>query len=202
MRVAPVSRSLAVLLTVALVGAAPAAGQDMATTRQSEPTLRRELRHQELLDAYKTLTADDAVAAEAAGRLAAISLEVQALARAGSLDDLRKLDPKARVAQVAGAAERTAQEHLAVSGWLFLVGATAEAEDSLASARTLDPGVKAATDDALAAARGQGVPKGGYHRYRGQFLPLDVRDRARTIDLALEAIAGLGLDAVRLPFQP
>lgn len=202
MRVAPVSRPLAALLTAALVVAAPAVGQDMAATRQSEPALRRELRHQELLDAYRTLTADDAVAADAAGRLAAISLEMQALTRAGSLDDLRKLDPKARVAQVAGAAERTAQEHLAVSGWLFLVGAVAEAEDALAGARTLDPGLKAATDDALAAARGQGVPKGGYHRYRGQFLPLDVRDRARTVDLALEAIAGLGLDAVRLPFTP
>lgn len=203
MRVAPASRSLAILLTMA-VGwtAAPAAGQDLATTRQSEPALRRELRHQELLDAYKTLSADEAIAAEAAARLAAISLEMQALARTGSLSDLQRLNPKERTAQIAAETERTAQEELAVAGWLFLVEARAEAEDALARARSVDPGLKNATDDALASARGEGVPKGGYHRYRGQFLPLDVRDRARTIDDALSALSALGLDAVRLPFEP
>ncbi len=204
MRVAPGIRPLAALwLTAAGMAAAPGFAQDLAATRQSEPALRRELRHQELLDAYKAIAAaQEASAAEASGRLAAISLEMQALARTSALADLRTLDPKARIAQVAAATERTAQEELAAAGWLFLVEARTEAEEALARARTLDPGLKNATDEALAQARGERVPKGGYHRYRGQFLALDVRDRARAIDDALAALAGLGLDAVRLPFTP
>jgi hypothetical protein len=197
------TKLLSALALLPSVLAPPLGAQDLAAIRATETQLRRELRQDELLVSYAALlpegTPADQVPPEVTARIAALSLERQALSQAAPLAELRALSRAEQIARVGGAA-LGASEALAAAGWLFLVDAVEPGEAQLARARDLDPGLKNATDQLLAAARGEPVPDGGYHRYRGRFLPLATRDRARAIDDALGALHALGGPA--LPFTP
>ncbi|MBK8979247.1 MAG: HEAT repeat domain-containing protein [Planctomycetes bacterium] len=187
----------------ALPATAPAAR--LAELEAGEVRARAELRHAEWLNAYGALLAvpdlDADLRDRATRRVAALGLEQRAVL--GDLDAaaLRTL-PTGRLLERLTERTRDAGDELAFAGWLLLGDHTAAAEDALARARTRDPALRDATDRVLADARGELVPRGGYHRYRGAFLPLAERDRARRIDDALAALAGLGVTGAEPPFAP
>ncbi|MFO1054462.1 MAG: HEAT repeat domain-containing protein [Planctomycetota bacterium] len=179
------------------------AAQDLDTLQRTEADGRRTLEHERLCAAWTVAEkqADEGQRATIASHLALLSLERSALEQVAPLAELRALAPAERIAKLA-AAELAASPSLALARWLFLVDATAPAESQLARARELDTTLLPESDKLLAQVRGEAVPDGGYHRYRGRFLPLALRDRARAIDGALEALAALGLDGLRLPIEP
>lgn len=192
------------LVLLALCAAMPRA-QDLDALKRSTDEWRRGLAHDEARKAWEAFAAteptDPQRSAEAAARLAELALETQALARAGGQATLAPLSPEERIARLAQA-ELSAGERVAAARWLYLVGATQAAESALAQARDADPALKGTTDLLLAQARAEPLPEGGYHRYRGRFLPLAVRDRARRIDDALDALAKLGVEGAAPPVAP
>ncbi len=183
--------------------------EPFADIARDAPAWRREIRHEELaarLQQFLDATPAEAAEAQAdiqAARslLAELAIERAALAHAGAPTELRALPP-ATVGERFLAADPTAVEATAIARWLFRAGATAAAEEAVGRARDLDQGQRAVGDQLLAESRGEGVPKGGYHRYRGEFLPLAVRDRARLVDDTLQALADLGLEGAEPPFEP
>jgi uncharacterized protein YkwD len=200
----PLAALLGSLLSAALLaqsGAADGAERAFAALEARVDAQRKALDHDELLTAYRELEAGlrgTTLAARATQRIALLSIEKTLLEKAGALAALRERPAEAVVAALA-AGPNTAEEELALARFCLLCERTGAFEDALARARDGDPDLKSETDRLLAQARGEPVPRGGYHRYRGAWLALDERDRRQALDAAREQLAALGIDGARLP---
>lgn len=173
---------------------------------QLVPTLRRELRHDTLLERFAAAAElADADGARLAAWTAEVAAEKRLLERVRPLDALRALPADVRLTRLL-ALTRDAHEELALARYCFLHGAIVEGEASLGRARDLAPderSVKDESDRLLAEARGLGdVPRGGFFRYRGAFVPMERRDRERGLDDALERLATAGVLDGREAFAP
>ena len=164
--------------------------------------LRREVRHGELLKllAARLEATDQAKVKTLVARdLARVRLEAGLLQRVAPLTSLVGRKPKYLLEKLV-AIEKTAAEELVLAELAFHWGSKASGEAALGRARDLDPGTKKQTDVLLARVRRQAVPRGGYYRYRGAWLALAERDRARAIDDALHAVDAVQLDGLAPPF--
>jgi HEAT repeat protein len=163
--------------------------------------LRRALRHDELLARWQQVAANgsDPAKAEAAAKIAELSAEQRLLARAGTTSELTVMGAVEVLRRLA-ALELDAGEAQALAGLCVLHGDRRGAEAALGRARDLDPLCKAATDARVAALRGEPVPDGGYHRYRGAWWALGRRDLARALDEAFDGLAELRIEGLVLPF--
>lgn len=188
--------------------AAPAVAQDaaadLAALEQSFDADRLALRQVELLARYRELDAtveDERDHRTIAARIAALTVEIGVLSKAEPWDQLR-VRPPARIAALVAPTDKNAEEELAFAAFCFRHGEVGLAEDALGRARDRDAKLRDDTDRMLAEARGEPVPRGGYHRYRGVWLPLERRDTALAIDTALAHLRDLGVDGAAPPFAP
>ncbi|MBK8098422.1 MAG: HEAT repeat domain-containing protein [Planctomycetes bacterium] len=201
-------RALRVLLMFWVVLAVPAQDDPamaFAALEQGQEARRRAFDHDALLAEYRALQPRLVAVAAAAEqnqrlttRLADLAVEAALLGRIGPLPELRSRPLAAVLGALATAAGNVAEE-LAAARFCYLVADPIAAEAALIRARERDLGCKDATDQLLAQARGVPVPAGGFHVWRGVFLPLLERDRARSIDTALDALAATGLPAAAAP---
>jgi len=165
---------------------------------------RKALQHQALLTELTSqleAESDEATRVVLGADLAIVRLEAQLLARAVPLEELATAKPKPLLRKLA-ALEKTPMEALTLARFAFLQGANDIAEEALGVARDGDADLAAETNRLLAEARGEEVPKGGYVRYRGLWLPLAERDSARALDEALEALATIESRERLVPFAP
>ncbi|MHC4492262.1 MAG: CAP domain-containing protein [Planctomycetota bacterium] len=187
------------LLALAILG--------LGTLLRSEEAIdvrghRRLLRHAELLEslARRFDAAEDADARRTVGAdLALVRLEAQLLQRVVPLDRLATQRPEALLPRLV-ALEKSAHEELVLARFAFLLGRTQPAEDALGRARDADPRLKKESDKVLAAARREPVPRGGYLRYRGLWLPLAERDYCQALDGALDALDAVEVGVSVTPF--
>ena len=165
---------------------------------------RKALQHQALLTeltAQLEAESDEATRVVLGADLAIVRLEAQLLTRAVPLEELAAARPKPLLRKLA-TLEKTPMEALTLARFAFLQGANDTAEEALGVARDGDADLAAETNRLLAEARGEDVPKGGYVRYRGLWLPLAERDSARALDEALEALATIESRESLVPFAP
>ncbi len=177
---------------------------EFAEAEKEFPRLRREYAHADLLERYRKLAEsvpDAVLRGRAAERVAALALEAELLERLAPLDQLRSRPPEAVASDLAALGLEPGEE-MALAAFAFLHDLAGAGEAALGRARDADDGLAAQTDLILAEARGEPVPRGGYHRYRGRFLRLEERDEAAAIDDALERLHALGLPGLKWPFAP
>jgi HEAT repeat protein len=163
---------------------------------------RRFLRHAELLESLSRRfdAAEDAAARRAVGAdLALVRLEAQLLQRVVPLDRLAAQRPEALLPRLI-ALEKSGHEELVLARFAFLLGQTQPGEDALGRARDADPQLKKESDQLLAVVRGEPVPRGGYLRYRGLWLPLAERDYCQALDEALDAVDAVEVGVSITPF--
>jgi len=193
------------ITTVFLLHAAPADdAPPLDAFLQSLPELRRGLRHDEILERLQSLGArepEEDARLRLTRWIAVVSAERALLARAAPLEQLRGRKASTLQDELA-ALELDAHEALALSRWCRLHGQVGAAESALGRARDLDESLKDETDRLLAEGRGEDVPRGGYFRYRGRFVPLERRDRERALDEALGRLQDAGRPAPEPGFVP
>ena len=164
---------------------------------------RRALRHADLLEnlAGKVEAAKEGQLDRARADLALVRLEAQLLQRIAPLDRLTEQSATA-VLETVAALPKSANEELVLARLSFCVGDVPGGETALGRARDADPELKKQTDELLAEVRKQRVPRGGYFRYRGAWMPLAERDYSRALDRALDAIAAVKAEGVVAPLGP
>ncbi|MEZ5964742.1 MAG: HEAT repeat domain-containing protein [Planctomycetota bacterium] len=200
------SSRVVLLLGAALSSPTHGAAQDPAQTlvafeaEQKQARLRFE--HDALIERARALVAaakGTEVETVAQARLVTISLEAELLRRLRPMSELRQT-PLADTLGSLQALPLSGQDCLTLATFASLADRHDAAEAALAMARERDASLKDATDRALAALRHESVPKGGYHRHRGEWMALEVRDRARALDDALDSLAEVAaLADVKMP---
>ena len=199
----------AILATILLLAVAPAEGRvqqedQLAALEAQIPALRRSFRHTELLARLERIAEQDKEQ-QADGRLAAwitlISGERRLLRLVAADEELRR-KKVVDVVRLLAEQELDGASELQLARFCALHSLEAEVEEALARARELDPATKDESDRLLAQVRGEELPRGGYFRYRGRFVPLEQRDREQALDEALERVALAGPPDILESFRP
>ncbi len=163
--------------------------------------MRKTLQLDDLLGRYRAIfdgSKDASLQARAAARLSELVLEKQLLNKLGTRDQWSGQTPS-EIALALTKESNNAEEELALARFCFFHGRQELGEDALGRARDANPELKDVTDRLLSAARGEAMPRGGYHRYRLEWLTLAERDRRRALDESLEKLDALKLRSIRMP---
>lgn len=196
-------QALLLVLAAAIASALPAA-DDFAAAERDLPALRRALDYTALVQRFGKLAEserDPVLRSSAAARAASLALESALLERLAPLESLRSR-AAADVARDLALLPLRPAELVTLAEFAFFNGLRAEGEAALARARDGDESLAATTDALLAEARGEKIPRGGYHRYRGEWLPLERRDAAAACDAAIDALRALDPPGLAWPFEP
>ena len=190
------SRQAAWIVRVALAASLGTSFAEEATIVDMDAVLahRAELRPAAAIEAL-----GDVEGADAEALRAQLALEVELLSRLP--DRVATLAPGERVARLRDLG-LTPADHVTLARLCFAAGLVDAALTALGDARDGNDSLKQATDELLASHRGEPLPRGGYHRYHGAWLPAERRDRERALDGALLALVATLADDVWLGFTP
>lgn len=187
------ARTALLLILACLAGWSPVedgGAVDLDQFEKDLPERRRRLEHAVVLIELESL-AKAGLKPDQDARFAAaleqVAGEKRLLERLSPLDRLSGRQPADLIEALAGL-ELDAAEELGLARLALLHSLAEPCEAALARCRDRDESLKPASDEILARLRDEELPRGGYFRYRGRFVAMELRDRQESLDQALESV--------------